>query len=124
MLGCLSSKQHISDFFIAEGVDLMKEENRLRALKHLAPVKQASKDWTYMLTEQQRMYLAAYTAAVPPACQLKDCIFDLSQSPGRQRGRWTLDGTLLTVTTVSKLWVPSLRRFCCLWSWPMPMISL
>ena len=74
-------------------------------------VRQASKDWSYLLTEKQRMYLSAYMAAVPPTCQLKDCIFDVSQNPCRQRGRWTLDGTLPTVTTVSKLWVPSLRRF-------------
>ena len=64
-----------------------------------------------MLTEKQRSYLAAYMAEVPPTCQLNDCIFDLSQSPSRQRGRLTSDGTLNTVTTKSKLWVPRLRRF-------------
>ena len=113
MLGGLSPEQHISELFIAEGVDLMKEENRLRALKHLAlpPVERASTDWTYLLTEKQRMYLATYMAAVPIDCKLDDCIFDLSQNPGRRRGRWTSDGTLPTVTTVSRLWVPSLRRF-------------
>ena len=113
MLGGLFPEQPISDLFIAEGVDLLKEENRLRALKHLAlpPVERASADWTYMLTEKQRMYLATYMAAVPIDCKLDDCIFDLSQDPGRRRGRWTLDGTLPTVTTKSRLWVPSLRRF-------------
>ena len=72
---------------------------------------QASEDWSYLLTEKQLMYLSAYMAAVPPTCQLKDCIFDLSQNPGSPYGRCTLNGTLPTVTTSSKLWVPSLRRF-------------
>ena len=70
--------------------ELLSEENQARSRKGLEPLGQTSPDWSYLLTEAQRSYLARYTelAAAP-----NDCVFDLTWNPLHRHSKGNLLAT-------------------------------
>ncbi len=103
-------------FFGAGAADLCVEENRARKRRRLSPVKNASGDWTYLLTAKQRSYLQEYVRL----WQVKrgslpeddpDCVFDLGQNPAK-RPSYSLRGALPTLRhTKSTMWSPGRKRW-------------
>jgi site-specific DNA-cytosine methylase len=103
--------------------ELLAEENGARARLKLgalveeprAPGGRAPTNWAYLLTQQQRAYLAEYTKCYSaqfgrdPALD-SSCVFDLTQSPKWTRGRCVF-GLPTFCRGSHRLWSPSRGRW-------------
>ena len=86
--------------------ELLSEENQARSRKGLEPLGQTSPDWSYLLTEAQRSYLARYKelAAAP-----NDCVLDLTWNPLHRHSKGNLLATLRTGSC--RMWSPRAKRW-------------
>jgi hypothetical protein len=106
----------IAEFLFATDAQLLNAENYMRNHRRLAPRTARSNDWSYLLTEKQRGYIATFRnvwikqVGSSPESDA-NCIFDISQNP-EHRPRTSARGSLPSLTSGSSMfWSPAHKRF-------------